>query len=115
DLIFELAQQPVERSDEPVRLVGAQMARIEDAARGGDGLDDELFLELMRAEEAVERGVARHQGFERLGLARQVDVGPGRLPGRLRLRARGQEQTPGGEDKPPRFPQYARSLPDYDP
>ena len=34
DLILELAQQPVERSHEAVRPVGAQLARIEDAARG---------------------------------------------------------------------------------
>ena len=33
DLILELAQQAVERSHEAVRPVGAQLARIEDAAR----------------------------------------------------------------------------------
>ena len=79
------------------------------------GFGDELFLELMGAKEAVERGVARHPGFERLGLARQVHVDAKRLPGRLRLRARGQEHTPGREEKPPCSRQYAGSLPDNDP
>ena len=92
----------------PQHLV--RMTSLED-----DGFGDELFLELMRTKEAVERGVPRHRGFERLGLARQVHVEGSRLPGRLRLRARGQEQTPGREEKPPSFRQYAGSLPDNDP
>ena len=41
DLILELAQQAVERADQPVRPVGAQLARVEDAAGGFDRANDE--------------------------------------------------------------------------
>ena len=77
DFIDELAQHPVERSNEPVRPVRTKLARIEDRARGLDGGVDEIELQVVLPQQPVERRVPWHEGFDDLRIDGKNDVGSG--------------------------------------
>ena len=74
NLIFELTQQSVDRAHEAIRLVGAKMPRIEDRSRSIHRVSDEGLLQIVRAQQRVERRVARHPPFDGLDLRCEKDV-----------------------------------------
>ena len=85
DLVLELAQEPVERQHQPVRPIGAQVARIEHGGRGLHRGVHEVGGELVLPQQAVERGVPRHPRLDDRGLRPQQHIS-GRAMRRLRLR-----------------------------
>jgi hypothetical protein len=98
DLILELAQQPVDGAHETVGLIGAQPARIEDAARGRNRPGHEVVLQPLRAQQAVERRMGRNRRLDGLGFVRKIHVGARRAPRRLGLRARRHKEGSGGDE-----------------
>jgi hypothetical protein len=101
DLVLELAEEPVEREDQPVGPIGTELTRIEDGARGADDRLDQVSRELMLPQQAVEGGVPGNAGFEDRGLGRQHDIGADRGAARRRrgsgARNRGRRQQ--GDDR----------------
>ena len=88
DLILEYFEQPVERPDQPIRLVLAQLAQVEDRPGGLHRGVHQAGRKIVRPQQPVERGVRRDHRFDDLGTRRQQDVagtsGPQR-GGRWRL------------------------------
>jgi hypothetical protein len=68
---------------------------------------------MMRAQQAVERRVPRDDRFDRLGLARQVNVDGRATPRRLGPGTRRQQKAAGQQEAPRSRPD-AGSLPDHD-
>src|SRR3954464_9736227 len=110
DLIFELAQEAVERADQAIRTPGADLSWIEHAAGRRDGTRDQLLAQLAAAQQAVERRVARHGRFDGLGFAGKVHVGAYRPRCRLRRRARDQTQGSAYQVRRPSPGQYAAQF-----
>ena len=85
DLVFELAQQAVDREDETVRAFGAKLAQVEHRARRFDRRLHERRRQLVLREERVERRLPGHDGLNGLGLDRKDDIGTDGRPGRVEL------------------------------
>jgi hypothetical protein len=77
DLVLEHPQEPVERQDQPVRTIRTQLPGIEYGGGGTDHRADELARQLVLAEEAVERGMARNARFDHRRLGPQQHVSDG--------------------------------------
>jgi hypothetical protein len=87
DLVLELAEETVERQDQPIRAVGPEPPGIEHRGCRLHRRVHQVGRQLVLSQQAVERGVAGHPGFDDRGLRRQQDVS-GRAV-RRRLRGRG--------------------------
>ncbi len=74
DLVLELAQHAVERPHEPVRPIRMQLTRVEDGSRRIDGGNDEGVGQFLAAEQAIERRMRRHPGFDGHGVLPQLDI-----------------------------------------
>ena len=74
DLVVELAQGAVNRANQPIGAIGAEVARIENVPRGRHRCPHEVGGEIVRAQQAVERGITRNARVDRLDLAVQDDV-----------------------------------------
>src|SRR5205823_7612155 len=113
DLIFEFAQQPVDRAYEAVSLVRAKTPRIEHRACRVHRVDNQGLLQIVGTQQRVERGVARDPRLDGLDLRGEDDV---RMRQRRRLPDRLLPAAAGGchracrkEDMGPAL-QYAGSL-----
>ena len=84
DLVLELLQEPVDCPHQSIRLILAKLAKVEHRSRRVNGRLHEVRRKVVIAQQAIERGVRRHERIDDLQLRRQVDVGTVDRRGRRR-------------------------------
>src|SRR5262249_38075820 len=99
DAVLELTEKTVERTDEAVRLPRAQLTRVEHRARRIHRARDQILAQLVRPEQAVERGVLRDSRDDHVDLAGQAHIRSEGALWRSRLRTRSRrEERPRTEE-----------------
>ena len=93
DLVFELAEEAVEREDDAVWPVRAEIARIEDGARRFHRGVDERGRQLVLTEQSIKCGITRYHRFNGFSVEREPNV-RAELLARL-FRARAAANEPG--------------------